>query len=81
MTRIVGHRCHGPIEVYALAQTISEALAIEAAIRAVPPAEAFQPPVIDESQLPPAAFASEEDNAAHLKNGEAFVEPVMEHAP
>ena len=44
MTRTVGHRLHeGAIEVYALARTLPEALALEAALKQVPKPEAFIP--------------------------------------
>lgn len=42
MTRFVGHRVHGHIEVYGYAQSIPEALALEDALRNVPRGDAFQ---------------------------------------
>ena len=59
--RTVGHRIHGRIEVFAFADSIAEALALEGALKGVPSAAAYQPAPEppDESQLPPQAFADE----------------------
>lgn len=92
MSRYVEHTLlEGRIRTSTYAQTIPEALAIEAAIKAVPPAVAFQPVVIPEYQplnafdmtdLPPAALADADDSGpVMMDQAEAVARGAMEHGP
>lgn len=75
MSRTVGHRIHGRIEVFAFADSIGEAFALENALKRVPvfASDGGPLPVAppDESELPPVAFADADDNVGDLKAGEA----------
>lgn len=78
MTRFIGHRVlAGVIEVYGYAQTIPEALAMEAALRTVPKAEAFIPEPEPAPELPPQVEAiayrdADESGPAMMDRDEAM---------
>ena len=76
MSRVVGHRIHGRIEVFAFADSIAEALALEAALHQVSPASAFQPVAYPADKAEPCEAMIERLRAENPQDGlEIIPEP------